>query len=158
MSLPEFREVDLRELLSQINSMFKHNEEYEYKSYDLTNGEAVLIHADATMINRVFTNLLKNSVQSLDKKENGEIELTLSEGTDYYLVKVADNGRGIPLEHRAKIFTPFFTTKKSGTGIGLMMSKKIIDLHKGKIWFESGKGKGTIFHVRLPKTTKNEDK
>ena len=66
------------------------------------------------------------------------------------VVKVTDNGEGIPLEMQSKIFIPNFTTKSSGTGLGLAMSKTIVEQAKGKIWFETVEGEGTTFFVELP--------
>ena len=66
------------------------------------------------------------------------------------LVKVKDNGNGIPEEMQAKIFTPNFTTKTSGTGLGLAMSKGIVEQARGRIWFETKAGEGTTFFVELP--------
>ncbi len=69
---------------------------------------------------------------------------------DKVLIKVKDNGMGITEELQAKIFTPNFTTKTSGTGLGLAMSKGIVEQAKGKIWFETKAGEGTTFFVELP--------
>ena len=65
-------------------------------------------------------------------------------------INVKDNGEGIAPEMQSRIFIPNFTTKTSGTGLGLAMCKGIIEQAKGKIWFETEKGKGTTFHVELP--------
>jgi len=69
---------------------------------------------------------------------------------DSIILKVADNGEGIPDNMKSKIFMPNFTTKSSGTGLGLAMSKTIVEQARGKIWFETMEGKGTIFFVELP--------
>jgi signal transduction histidine kinase len=69
---------------------------------------------------------------------------------DDLLISVADNGDGIPAEMRSKIFTPNFTTKTSGTGLGLAMCKGIVEQAGGSIWFETNVGVGTTFFVRLP--------
>jgi len=65
-------------------------------------------------------------------------------------ISVTDNGEGIPVDMQNKIFTPNFTTKSSGTGLGLAMCKSIIEQANGKIWFETEEGKGTVFFVKLP--------
>ena len=72
-------------------------------------------------------------------KENGVVR-----------VSIKDNGEGIPEEMQSKIFTPNFTTKSSGTGLGLAMCQGIVEQAKGKIWFETKKGEGTTFFVELP--------
>ena len=69
---------------------------------------------------------------------------------EFIIVKVSDNGDGIPLQVQEKIFTPNFTTKTSGTGLGLAMSKSIVEQAKGTLWFETTEGEGTTFFVRIP--------
>jgi signal transduction histidine kinase len=66
------------------------------------------------------------------------------------LVTITDNGTGISASTKSKIFTPNFTTKSSGTGLGLAMCKGIVEQSKGDIWFETEEGKGTVFYVELP--------
>lgn len=65
-------------------------------------------------------------------------------------ISVKDNGEGIAPEMQERIFVPNFTTKSSGTGLGLAMCKGIVEQAKGKIWFETEQGKGTTFHIELP--------
>ncbi len=110
----------------------------------------VRIHADRTHINRLFTNLILNAIQAVpeDKQVNIDMLELLADGK--VLVKVKDNGNGIPEEMQAKIFTPNFTTKTSGTGLGLAMSKGIVEQARGRIWFETKAGEGTTFFVELP--------
>ena len=69
---------------------------------------------------------------------------------DFVIVSVVDNGEGIPAETQSKIFTPNFTTKTSGTGLGLAMCKSIAEQAGGTIWFETKEGEGTTFFVQLP--------
>ena len=69
---------------------------------------------------------------------------------EYITISIADNGGGIPAHMQDKIFTPNFTTKTSGTGLGLAMSKSIAEQARGDIWFETNEGTGTTFYVRLP--------
>ena len=100
-------------------------------------------------MNRLFTNLFQNAVEACEKdqcvinvnefRENGSI-----------LVSVKDNGEGIPFPMQSKIFAPNFTTKSSGTGLGLAMCKSIVEQAHGKIWFETELGEGTTFHIELP--------
>jgi signal transduction histidine kinase len=66
------------------------------------------------------------------------------------VITVQDNGAGIPAEMESKIFSPNFTTKTSGTGLGLAMCKGIVENSKGRIWFDTRAGEGTSFHVALP--------
>ena len=111
---------------------------------------SVMIDADRTHINRLFTNLIQNALQAIPDgtRANIVMEEMLSENS--VLVTVQDNGSGIPEEVRSKIFTPNFTTKTSGTGLGLAMCKGIVEESKGNIWFQTSLDKGTTFYVELP--------
>jgi signal transduction histidine kinase len=110
-----------------------------------------MVYADKTQLNRLFTNLLQNALEACDSKEGRRV-VSVSEELreESILVKVTDNGEGIPLEMRSKIFIPNFTTKSSGTGLGLAMSKTIVEQAKGRIWFETIEGEETTFFVELP--------
>ncbi len=96
-----------------------------------------IIKADRTQLIRVFNNLIKNSIQAIDEKIDGKIQIIIKQAEDHYLITVKDNGSGIPEEKRDKIFSPYFTTKTGGMGLGLAMVKSIIESMNGKIWFET---------------------
>ncbi|HVB03710.1 MAG TPA: HAMP domain-containing sensor histidine kinase [Chitinophagaceae bacterium] len=106
--------------------------------------------ADKTEMNRLFTNLLQNAVQSIPEDRRGFIEIETIRDGSQVIVMVSDNGCGIPDEICSRIFMPNFTTKNSGTGLGLAMCKNIIEHAKGEIRFETKVGKGTVFYVKLP--------
>lgn len=110
----------------------------------------VKLYADRTQINRLFTNLVQNALQAVPEERRGRIELQLLPFENRILVVVKDNGTGIPEEMQAKIFVPNFTTKTSGTGLGLAMCKGIVEQCKGKIWFETTINEGTHFFVEFP--------
>jgi two-component system, NtrC family, nitrogen regulation sensor histidine kinase NtrY len=110
----------------------------------------IMIHADRTHINRLFTNLILNAMQAVPSDRNVMINVIEDITQDTVLIKVHDNGNGISEALQSKIFTPNFTTKTSGTGLGLAMSKGIVEQAKGKIWFETEAGVGTTFFVELP--------
>jgi nitrogen fixation/metabolism regulation signal transduction histidine kinase len=110
----------------------------------------VKIHADRTHINRLFTNLILNAMQAVPSDRSVQINVIEDLTQDTVLIKVQDNGNGISEAMQSKIFTPNFTTKTSGTGLGLAMSKGIVEQAKGKIWFETEAGVGTTFFVELP--------
>jgi two-component system, NtrC family, nitrogen regulation sensor histidine kinase NtrY len=110
----------------------------------------VLINADKTHINRLFTNLIQNASQAVPDTKNVHIKINEVIQQGSVLVTIKDNGNGIPENMRSKIFTPNFTTKTSGTGLGLAMCKGIIEQSKGDIWFETREGEGSTFYVRLP--------
>jgi two-component system, NtrC family, nitrogen regulation sensor histidine kinase NtrY len=112
--------------------------------------EKVLVFADKTQLNRLFTNLLQNALEACHNQQTCVISLSeeLIEGN--ILIRISDNGEGIPEQMRSKIFIPNFTTKSSGTGLGLAMSKTIVEQAKGRIWFETTEKGGTTFYVELP--------
>jgi two-component system nitrogen regulation sensor histidine kinase NtrY len=98
----------------------------------------------------MFTNFLQNALEACDSNNRRVISVSEEMGEESIVVKVTDNGEGIPLEMQSKIFIPNFTTKSSGTGLGLAMSKTIVEQAKGKIWFSTVVGEGTTFYVELP--------
>jgi len=110
----------------------------------------IYVSADRTQMNRLFTNLIINAIDALEEKENATITITESISSDTVLVSIADNGVGIPKDFQANIFTPNFTTKTSGTGLGLAMCKGIVEQARGHIWFTTFENVGTTFFVQLP--------
>ncbi len=103
---------------------------------------------DATQMQQVLVNLIKNAMQAMSR--GGTLTLQTGEGSDGVWVSVADTGGGIPQEQIARIFEPFYTTKKKGTGLGLMIVQRIVRAHGGKIEVESRVGQGTTFRIWLP--------
>ena len=103
---------------------------------------------DATQMQQVLVNLIKNAMQAMSRE--GTLTLQTGEGSDGVWVSVADTGGGIPQEQIARIFEPFYTTKKKGSGLGLMIVQRIVRAHDGKIEVESRVGQGTNFRIWLP--------
>jgi two-component system, NtrC family, nitrogen regulation sensor histidine kinase NtrY len=108
------------------------------------------ISADKNMIEQVLINLLKNAIQSFEDQEERIIELkaALNEKSRP-LISIRDTGTGIDPEAMEKIFIPFFTTKKTGSGIGLSLSRQIMRQHQGTLTVKSTVGKGTEFFLRF---------
>lgn len=108
------------------------------------------INADSDLIEQVLINMLNNSIQSLSEKENGAITLSaLIDNRSRAIIKISDNGRGISEENIGRVFIPFFTTKKEGSGIGLSLSQQIIRAHGGRIYVTSKPNEETVFTIRL---------
>lgn len=103
---------------------------------------------DATQMQQVLVNLVKNASQAMSK--GGTVTLQTGENDEGVWVSVSDTGGGIPQEQINRIFEPFYTTKKKGSGLGLMIVQRIVRLHGGKIELESRVGKGTTFRIWLP--------
>src|SRR5688500_47178 len=106
------------------------------------------IPCDAAQIKQVFVNLIRNAVQAMSK--GGELSVETGANADAAFVSITDTGNGIPEEKLNQLFQPFFTTKKKGSGLGLMIVQRIIREHTGRIDVESKPGKGTTFRVWLP--------
>ncbi|MEK6563622.1 MAG: ATP-binding protein [Candidatus Omnitrophota bacterium] len=114
------------------------------------------VFADSTQLSQVFLNLLINASQAIQEK--GTVTLSTSEDTDNVYIKISDTGPGIAPEILPKIFDPFFSTKKTGSGLGLSVSYNIIKSHKGQIKAESAPEKGATFTISLPKKQGQEEK
>jgi len=110
--------------------------------------ELPLVPIDATQIQQVLLNLIKNAMQAMTK--GGTLSLQTGEGADGVWVSVADTGGGIPQDQLNRIFEPFYTTKKKGSGLGLMIVQRIVRAHNGRIDLESQVGRGTTFRIWLP--------
>jgi len=149
--IPNFQNVTIASLFGKISNLF--SEQLKEKgirfSYN-TKPDNLEIMADPDLIEQVIINLLLNSMNAVKKSPVPEIKLA---GTiDNYgkaIIKVTDNGTGVPNELHEKIFIPFFTTKKEGSGIGLSLSKQIMRLHKGGISVNSVPGKETTFTLKF---------
>ncbi len=104
---------------------------------------------DHAQMVQVFFNLLKNALEAM--RDGGTIEMSISSNDDTVAVRIADSGEGIPPERLAHLFEPYRTSKENGTGLGLMITKRIVEDHGGTIDVESEVGRGTVFTIRLPR-------
>jgi len=112
-------------------------------------GDVREIHADPDMLRRALVNLVGNAVDAMPN--GGTLSVSAGSRPDgRYSVVVEDTGIGIPTEEMGRIFEPYFTTKVSGLGLGLVLTKKIVDAHGGEILVDSTPGKGTRIEVTLP--------
>lgn len=153
-----FSPVDIHELLFDIiflESKSSRNIEFTH-NFDITMPP---IFADKNSIKQVLINIIKNSVDAVNKKEinDGMITLGTKWVTDYkiksrntVIISIKDNGIGIEKDNIEKIFTPFFSSKKKGSGLGLFISNQIIIKHGGFILVDSELNQGTEFRIHLP--------
>lgn len=109
----------------------------------------LLIYVDNTQIEQVLINIIKNAKEALVETENPEISLKLKTDQNKIHILISDNGPGVEPEALEKIFIPFYTTKKTGSGIGLSLSRQIMQQNGGHLWVESEVGKGTTFWMSL---------
>jgi two-component system, NtrC family, nitrogen regulation sensor histidine kinase NtrY len=108
------------------------------------------IRADKNHLLRVFNNLVINAIQAIPSDRKGKVRIGLNRVGNNALVRISDNGGGIPVEIRDRVFEPNFTTKTTGSGLGLAICKRIIEAHDGTIRFETRDDEGTDFFVELP--------
>lgn len=141
-------QVNLNEVIRSTIELFKNDQTQITFTSQL---DPSIVLADKNQCLRVFNNLVKNAVQSIPENRKGEIEIKAELQNEVVLVSVKDNGSGIPESMKEKIFVPNFTTKSTGTGLGLAMVKNIITSFGGEIWFESNENKGTVFYLTFRK-------
>ena len=113
-----------------------------------------ILMLDRGFVRQVLTNLVSNAKDAMKEMGKGTLTITTEKNTDFVILTVEDTGTGIPQEYLTKIFDPYFTTKKSGTGIGLTLVYKIIRGMGGDISVTSKQGSGTAFRITLPRMEK----
>lgn len=112
-----------------------------------------LVDCDRVQLQQVVLNLLLNAVEAVSTSSGGSPRVTIhtcEEGASSVCIRVSDSGCGLSAEDCERVFTPFYTTKSNGLGLGLSISRSIVAAHGGNIWATTGQGAGTTFHVRLP--------
>ncbi|GAB3489606.1 sensor histidine kinase [Spirosoma knui] len=148
---PIFAEVGVEQLLRHVAQLAQANAQKSQITIDIASPN-LAIRADAAQIEMVLINLLKNAVESLEKTPgltptDPSIRLEASADGPHVVIRVSDNGPGIEPEALEQIFIPFYTTKKTGSGIGLSLSRQIMQLHGGQLTAESTPGQGSTFNM-----------
>jgi signal transduction histidine kinase len=116
----------------------------------------VLVHCEENQLKQVFINLLKNAMEAMPK--GGKILLQVEEDdSGFAVLRVIDEGEGISKDRLQKLGEPFYTNKEKGTGLGLMISQRIIEGHRGTLKIESELGKGTAVTITLPLVQEEEE-
>lgn len=143
------RETDLINHLNSVAELYS-----DITNIDLEinyNGlKEVLVFADKEQMHSMLSNLFRNAVQAIPGERKGKIIVDLSVKERKALIRIQDNGVGIPDDLKEKLFTPNFTTKSSGMGLGLAIVKRVVETADGRIWFESEQGRGAVFFVEYP--------
>jgi nitrogen fixation/metabolism regulation signal transduction histidine kinase len=145
---PKKEKFDVNEIIKNLVQMHETNDKIRIECLMLK--EPVMIYADRTQIHRLFTNIMLNAIQSVPTDRVPEIAVSQYIEGGYIFVAVKDNGIGIAEDIAEKIFTPNFTTKSSGTGLGLAMCKRIAEQSEGDISFTTQINEGSVFVVKLP--------
>lgn len=140
--------INIFDILNQATNIFKQmdNVQITYQSPE----EPFMIDADRDQLLRCFNNLLKNAIEATPEDKRCEIDINYLITSKNILLTIKDNGSGIPENMREKIFEPNFTTKSSGTGLGLAFVKNSIENASGKVWFDTVMNVGTTFYLSFP--------
>ncbi len=146
---PKIKTVRLKDMVEKIAQLMKpefrkHNIKFEYEC----NSEYLTIQADEELLEQVVINLVKNAIEAVSETENPQIQLIARHDTAVK-IEVIDNGPGIIREALESIFVPFYTTKRTGSGIGLSLSRQIMQMHNGTLTVESEPGVKTVFTLRF---------
>ncbi len=144
--------INLREFIPEVLDMYKDFEKVDITLEMPAGTDPMQVYADRNQLLRVFNNLIKNAIQSYDKHDQARILVECNAGENEYHISVTDYGSGIPDNLQQEIFTPYFTTKAKGMGLGLSMVKSIIESFNGSVSFTSREGEGSTFMVSLPAT------
>ncbi|MCB9194741.1 MAG: GHKL domain-containing protein, partial [Flavobacteriales bacterium] len=141
--------LDVISILKSSIDLFAEHENIKFE-LDLGEIEICTLNADKEQLVRVFNNIIKNAIQSFETDAEGLIKIHVTLINGEVEISISDNGSGIPDDVKDKIFVPNFTTKSSGSGLGLAMVKQIVDVHGGSISFKTELNNGTTFLVKLP--------
>lgn len=151
LDIRQKHDMVLNDVVESVYDLFTEDRNVEL-SIELP-AERFHIQGDKNHLIRVFNNLIINAIQAIPPERKGRIELSVSRRGAYSVVRIRDNGGGIPPEIQKRVFEPNFTTKSSGSGLGLAICKRIVEAHDGRIYFETRLGEGTDFYVELPIST-----
>jgi len=143
---PVFADVLVENLLRNVAQLAQPNAQ-KNRIAITTASPNLAIRADTAQIEMVLLNLVKNAVESLEKTANPAVRLDAGADGPHVVIRVSDNGPGIEPEALEQIFIPFYTTKKTGSGIGLSLSRQIMQLHGGQLTAESTPGQGSTFRL-----------
>lgn len=144
---PDLKKIYVRDMFENLHSLMEPTLEQKQIELDIILKDPDLtVEIDINLIEQVLINLLLNSTEAVKEVSNPRILLSAYiTGNNKTVIKVSDNGIGISPELMEKIFVPFFSTRKTGSGIGLSLCKQIMMLHKGNIKVQSVVGEGTAF-------------
>jgi two-component system, NtrC family, nitrogen regulation sensor histidine kinase NtrY len=145
---PIIEKHELNHIIQSTAQLYLNDERMEF-SMEIPS-EKMYAFVDDLLLGRILTNLILNAFQAVDTNKRPVIKLQTEIKTSNCLISVSDNGTGIPENIREKVFLPNFSTKFTGSGLGLAMAKKGIESFGGKIWFDTTEGHGTAFYIELP--------
>lgn len=148
---PEPEPFPLTYLLQNLQTLYLPDMQRQHIDFSLVLFQPeITVHADEKLLSQVLINLLKNAMQALEGQADGKIRMEVDTEKNQLLIRVTDNGPGVPSDLIEDIFVPFFTTKATGSGIGLSLSRQIIRMHGGELSVASLPYRETCFTVSLP--------
>jgi two-component system nitrogen regulation sensor histidine kinase NtrY len=149
MPAAQNEKIDLVKKLADTCRLFENTENLNILT-DFHGISQLDVYADREQLSRVFINLMKNAIQSIQDNRDGKVNVSLEKKGNTAIIRFRDNGKGIPEDIRDKLFQPNFTTKSGGMGMGLAIVESILKNAGGKVYYETELNKGSIFIVELP--------
>lgn len=149
MPIPKSERFEISSVLKETVNLYVNNKNVDLET-DIASGDFHIL-GDKKLMGRIFTNLVLNAIQAVPGESRPNVTIKLTRLPQHNIrIEVKDNGSGIPEDIRKKVFVINFTTKESGSGIGLAVAKRGIEHAGGHIWFETEEDKGTSFFIDLP--------
>lgn len=146
----EYKLIDLQQVIDDVLNLMQSQANMSNTLFNINCQKSpIYIHGESNQLKQVFINIIKNGIEAMPQGGELTIETKLIDG-HRVVVKIQDEGTGISEELLSKLGNPFFTTKDRGSGLGLMISKKIIQDHQGNLVIRSIKGTGTVVEIDLP--------
>ena len=161
-SEPELVNLPVSRVIEEVRDLLKSQLEKAAIQLNLEAADGLWVRADAQQLKQVLINLIQNAAESIGRE--GTITLRGVKDRDSLggasmpvaVIEIADTGKGIPPEVRKRLFDPFFTTKEGGTGLGLPIAARIVEMHGGELRYETQLNRGTTFKLLLPRLRNNE--
>ncbi|MCH6200372.1 ATP-binding protein [Aquiflexum sp. LQ15W] len=147
MPQPKKELMDFKQVVLGTLELFKNRENEKIIFGDLSEEDNLPVMGDKQLFGRIIANLIINGFQATEPHKKSVILVFLRVIEEQVVLEIKDNGKGIPMELRDKIFMPNFSTKSEGSGLGLAIAKRGVETEGGKIWFETEEGKGTSFFL-----------
>lgn len=146
---PELTDVSLNQLLIKTKTLIQSDIDSHHVDFRLSLPKTEIVASvDPDMILQAVLNLMQNSIAAAS--DNDLIELGLEKEADQVYIRVRDTGKGMTVEEQSKMFDPFFTTRKDGTGLGMAVVLQIVEQHRGRIEVDSETGRGTCVKLIFP--------
>ena len=147
---PNFQQVSVKKMLEQVQMLMQPLAKEQGVALQIhIEREDIALLADEQLMEQVLLNLTKNALEAVNGLPSPLVTISANQQADGTTIEVSDNGNGVANEDLEQIFTPFFTTKEHGTGIGLSLSRQIVRMHGGSLTLRSEPGKGATFSVKV---------